>query len=809
MKVVFGRLCQMLAVGVMLHIGIAETPLAAQLNGDATVNGIVLDPAGKALPAAAVIIRGESTSLVRTTTTDADGRFTARGFTQGLYTIEISAPGFATTRRQVTLLINGVHNLTFNLKVSDLSQTVTVEASVGLATQTAPSSGSLDERSAKSEINSQFIQNFTSPVSDYSEILQMAPGTFSVNPNGIGLGDSKTYFRGFADGQYTMTFDGIPFNDTNTPTHHSWAFVPGQWIGGVDFDRSPGSAASIGPTNFGGSINLLSHEVPADQNIRATVSYGSFNTRLLDLKYDSGEFGGHDKRSSLEINLHQLNSDGYQTFNFQKRVGGSLKYQYRVSDRMTITVWGGLIDLFTNTPNTKGPTRAQVAQFGDNFLMTDDPKNPSYFRYNFYHVQTDFEYVGVKYDIGRGWFLDNKTYTYRYWNKQNYNGTTISTTSAVDKLNGYRKVGDVLSLVKDTTLGTFRTGLWYEWAYTDRYQIPSDPRTWVNAALPNFHENFNTNSYQPYAEWELRVTPALSITPGLKLAHYRQDFLQFPDNGGAVGTLGGLPFVKHAADYNSWLPSFDVRYRLRNNWSTYFQFATGSVIPPSSVFDTKNGSVAVLPNPTQTKTYQVGTVFKGNRYTLDFDAYYIRFENPYSTTTDPSGEPVYYLTGESITKGVEAESNILLGKGFNLYLNGSAGNAKYASSGLWVQNAPRNTETVGFTYQRKSWDGGFFNKRIGQMYNDYGKGNVLINQAVTIQPFNLTNLFVNYTIKGESAFKQTKIRLSVNNVFDKHSIVGVGAALASGAASPNDVLTLLPARSVMLTVTFGFAPGRH
>ena len=276
-----------------------------------------------------------------------------------------------------------------------------------------------------------------------------------------------------------------------------------------------------------------------------------------------------------------------------------------------------------------------------------------------------------------------------------------------------------------------------------------------------------------------------------------------------MGTLGGAPWTKHNGTYDSWLPSFDARYRLRENWSAYFQFATGSVIPPSSVFDTKNGVVAVLPKPTQTKTYQVGSAYKANRFTLDFDSYYIRFENPYSVTTDVTGEPVYYLTGQSITKGVEAEGNVLLGRGFNLYLNGTAGSAKYASTGNWVQNAPRNTETVGFSYQRKAWDAGFFNKRIGQLYNDYGKGAVLINQAVTIQPFNLTNLFVNYTIKGESVFSQTKIRLSVNNVFDKHSITGIPTiANANGAPSPNDVLTLLPARSVMLTVTFGFAPGK-
>jgi hypothetical protein len=32
------------------------------------------------------------------------------------------------------------------------------------------------------------------------------------------------------------------------------------------------------------------------------------------------------------------------------------------------------------------------------------------------------------------------------------------------------------------------------------------------------------------------------------------------------------------------------------------------VIPPSSVFDSKGAQVAVLPKPTTTKTYQMGSV---------------------------------------------------------------------------------------------------------------------------------------------------------------------------------------------------------
>ena len=105
-----------------------------------------------------------------------------------------------------------------------------------------------------------------------------------------------------------------------------------------------------------------------------------------------------------------------------------------------------------------------------------------------------------------------------------------------------------MTVSKDTQWGVLRGGVWYEWAYTDRYQIPSDPRTWVNAALPNFHEHFNTQSIQPFAEYEWRATSKLSITAGVKFADYYMLLNQFADNGKTVGNLNGAQFVTHTAN---------------------------------------------------------------------------------------------------------------------------------------------------------------------------------------------------------------------------------------------------------------------
>ena len=291
---------------------------------------------------------------------------------------------------------------------------------------------------------------------------------------------------------------------------------------------------------------------------------------------------------------------------------------------------------------------------------------------------------------------------------------------------------------------------------------------------------------------------------------------QYQDNGKTVGCLGGAynkttllcvggaAFVTHQAGYNALNPSGNLHYKVRNNWSLYAQFAEGSNIPPSSVFDSAFAQVAVLPSPTKVKTFQAGSAIKFNRWTLDFDAYYSHFQNPYTSIVNAAtSESYFYQTGPSNTKGVEAEANFMITRGLNLYVNGSAGAAKYQQTKLWVANTPRNTEAFGLTYRMKGFDFGFMDKRVGPMWNDNGT----INEAVAIDPFNTVNVFANYTSRSDSWLRGSKLRFGVNNLTDNRAIVGVTpAATTSNLPAGGDTLTIVPARSVFVTMTFGYAP---
>ena len=706
----------------------------------------------------------------------------------------------------------------------------------------AVSQGSLDARSAQSIVSEDYVRNFTTPVADFSQVFLITPGAFSFSPNGVGMGNAATTIRGLTDSQYLITFDGIPFNDTNGVSHHSYVFFPEMTIGGAVIDRSPGSAATIGQATFGGSLNLQSRNLDPTQRFSVTGSYGSWDTTLGILEYESGQIGP-DGRSNVLVNVQQMNSDGYQTYNNQDRQAFSTKYQYIVSPSTVLTVFESYMDVRNSQLDAGAPTRAQVAEYGNNYLNSDNPALSNFFGYNHYNVQTNFQYVGLKSDLGSGWVLDDKLYNYGYINHENIGGNPVTSgtvkqeDTAIDKLNEYHTTGNLLRASDTTSIGTFRTGLWTEYANSNRHQIPSDELTgWNDAPDSNFSETYGTTTVQPYVEFEYKVNDDLKITPGLKYAYYHQDYnhLQSLKKTGALGgtvdssadsITGGLPSIDQSVTYTDWLPSIDAHYMIRKNWSAYAQYAEGDLIPPTSVFDApftvKNGVVAssnVTTEPLAQKshTFQVGTDFKSDKFAFDADIYHVKLDNSYSCNTDPTDPTtqICVAAGDEVTQGVEVEGTYIVGAGFSVYANATLGTTKYQGGtldGKWVAGAPGNTETLGLLHKDGPWNSAIYVKRIGKVYND---GLNPGDNAYVIDPVTLTNLFVNYTFKTPGNFaKQTKIQLGINNLFDSNALTAISGNKSSNPAlnvganaySPAaDLLTLLPGRSINLTVTVDF-----
>src|SRR5580765_3938845 len=83
-----------LGVCVFVSLLLTSAVIAQTQITTGTIQGTVLDANGAAVPGANIEIKNNDTNLVRTTTSDDEGRFVALQLASGPYTITVTKTGF-------------------------------------------------------------------------------------------------------------------------------------------------------------------------------------------------------------------------------------------------------------------------------------------------------------------------------------------------------------------------------------------------------------------------------------------------------------------------------------------------------------------------------------------------------------------------------------------------------------------------------------------------------------------------------------------------------------------------------------------
>ena len=290
-----------------------------------------------------------------------------------------------------------------------------VEGSVSALTQ-APTDAKLDSIQPNSFISAQTINNSLAPTSDYATIVNLAPSVANVETEGPGLSEAKmTQMRGFADGEYNVTYDGIPFGDVNGATHHTTSYFPAKVLGGISVERGPGTAATIGENTLGGTINLLSKDPRPDRAAVLTLSDGSWNSFLGNIEVNTGLMP-QANGASFVATYQYMSSDGYRSYSYLNRSTYYMKYVQPIWKDTTLSFVANYNNIRFNNPGTV--TQAQINQFGRNYGLDNNPFDPNnnYYGYNFQAKQADMEYVGINSKLASDFTLEDKAYTYAYNN---------------------------------------------------------------------------------------------------------------------------------------------------------------------------------------------------------------------------------------------------------------------------------------------------------------------------------------------------------------------------------------------------------
>ena len=706
----------------------------------------------------------------------------------------------------------------------------------------APTQSSLDAVQPQSVISLETITNSMAPTADYATIANLAPSVANVETNGPGLSEAKhTTIRGIDDGGYNVTFDGIPFGDYNSFTHHTTSYFPAKLIGQVIVDRGPGTASTIGNATFGGTMALSSKDPRTELSFVPTLSAGSFGTRLGHFEANTGlmsALGG----SSAIFSYQRMVTDGYRTNADMKRDTYNIKYLQPIGRRTTLTFLSSLNKISFGNPGTV--TQSQIDLLGRNFGLKDnnDANHLDLLnrKYNYQDKKADFEYIGLDSNLGSGWKLDNKVYTYSYKNVS-HEKPKVGTGAAAGqilgsvKLNQYRTYGDSFALTNDNTAGTFKTGFWYDQTKNHRYtygvnydasgpdQIDLSSTALYKAAAPGgnpltlpgavgYDYSYllldKDTTFQAFAEYTWHVTADFDLNGGLKYQKFTRSL-----DAKVNQTKGRQALIATRTDTKT-TPSLTANYKITKDWSAYAELAQGFQSPTegNSFYVDNSNQAAINIKPEISTNYQIGTVFKRDRFNADLDAYYIDFKNyAYNGPADASGDPTYYgVARGAYYSGVEAQGTFYLGSGFSAYGNGSINKAVFKGSKLDVPTVAKNTAVIGLVYEKVGFFGSFTGKYVGswKVYDTITNPDIAgagSSRSANSSGYWLGDLSVGYGLKiGKGFFRSAKIRLQVSNVFDRKVQVldGINSNIAN--AYTGDTFNVLPVRNYFLTLSAEF-----
>ncbi|MEO9130352.1 MAG: TonB-dependent receptor [Sphingomonas sp.] len=702
------------------------------------------------------------------------------------------------------------------------------------ANEIAPVTASLQTTQPQSIISRSFIEDSLPATSDFNQIALISPSVSGYgNANGPGLSESKAQIRGFQDGEYNITYDGVPFGDTNDPSHHSNTFFPSNTIETLIVDRGPGNASQLGQATFGGNINLFSRATRDDASIEAKGSYGSYKTWLLRGLVQSGEIKQLGD-AQIVLSAQHISSDGARSYSPFKSNNVFGKIMIPIGPDAKLTILGTYNENDFNQPDKDGATLSQIALYGKYFSLNNDPNTQNYFKYNHTHKTTDFEIIKFEANIAPNSTFENRAYTYSYDNETLsgsdvtiFGTTTPTATTAAQvaaavtnanvvkltsgaansfgvpgyrKTNKYRMYGDIAKARVDFGFGAITAGAWIEWSDTYRQQrdinlvtgAPNFAEKTVKdavtgATLPTpqnikFDQNSHTNHTEEFVELELRPIEGLKITPGFK----HVDFNRKVD--ALYNQTTRIP-QRLSNTYSANLPFATINYAINDKLAVYGQYARGFLAPPLSVLYVLSPGLSTV-EPERSTNYQAGIVYHGGNLSIDADIYKIEFNNKFSSITSAvPGEGVVWINLGSVEyKGIEGQITYALPHGFAVFANGSRNYAKTGDTHQQVANAPEYTAAAGLLYKQGPIRFSLIDKYTGRQWYVMGDDRYKSNG------YNSAILSARYDIGP------VRVGVEVNNLFDAKSVTNIN----QGKTTPFDQYFYQTGRSFTGDITLTF-----
>ena len=640
------------------------------------------------------------------------------------------------------------------------------------------------------------IADFAPKFADFGTLANLLPSFVSSAPNGNGFDAAKSItLRGFPDGQFNVSLDGIPFADPDGFGHHSTSIFPASSIGGLSIDRSPGSGNSLGYSGTGGTLNITSLALPATTAAEGYGAYGSFGTAQVGTLLHTAA-PTEDGQTGLLLNAQHLQSDGAMANSFGRRDDVLLKSESRIAGLKLTLLYTYDNYHYFNPPSV---TTDQLASLGSGAGLSLNPASPDYNEYAKTDRTADIGYARLEAQPADNLLLSETAYTYAYRNTglssngditlaksyQVGKGFGVAATDIGGKLSNtsYRTFGNILQATREDGVGTLLAGLWVEHSHLEGGRNAIDLTTGAqynanakagSSVLYQYHSTLDTIA--PYADYVWKATQDLIVRGGLRYQNVERGF-----DASVVPTSRPATDGEITRKVHNVLPSLEANYAVVPSTHVYLQWAKGALVPNQSYFYTNTPALGNQAEPQTSQAFQGGVVLTAGPVNAMIDAYQVDLRNYVSQITDANNNTLFVNDGRVRYRGLEFEGNVDLGLGFAAIANGSVIRAEFRNDGIatatqragdTIPLVPSYTGLVGLLYRRGPWTGSVLAKLIGTEYQGAGGSSDGNDRRVT--PYHYINLTLTRQLNDLLGGHGAALGFQINNVENRDADHGLG-----------------------------------
>ncbi|WP_115717049.1 TonB-dependent receptor [Gallaecimonas mangrovi] len=652
--------------------------------------------------------------------------------------------------------------------------------------------------------------------------LQYTPGINVVSNDATGLSGFSFNMRGMDASQVGVTMDGVPVNDSG-----NYAMYPnllGDPENLEEIFATQGSSDTDAPHigSSGGNIGLVSMRPTKDFNVFAKQVLGSNSLTKSFMRVNTGDINGF--RTYLSFSKTKADKwKGEGEIEAKKAELNTLWQDDKGNSVNAIVKWHKQEANSYATVSLGEYQENHKADYDSNYSTCTADNGAEYICSSYYKLaQNPFENITASV-TGRFQLTNNllltvapyyyvangggsSAYSLYSLNSGTYNSGGNYDLSNLGSATDYQEDGNLTSgyYYRPSWTETWRPGIntkltwtinmehsldfgyWYEYARQRQSQpyialnsdgSPSD--VWADFGngvkdangntIEGRYYRTDTPAQKVFVQDTWYTTPDLTLTYGVSYEHVER-------KGDNLGSLTEEP-EKRNATYSKALPSFNAKYSLDAESSVYYSLTRNMRTPQNYVLYDTEDSLSLAPE--MSWNHELGYRYGDNNFSLSASAFYLSFTNRQVSSRDEDGDYEMLNVGTVHNIGGQFELSGVLPYGFNYYASYTYTKSEQQNdidyygvtldtSGKQVAGVPRQMLNLIFGYDKGAFYGNVAAKMVSSQYGD-------MLDTEKAAGYGVVNLTGGYRLPQFSVFKDSVIRFTVNNLFDKSYLAGVSS----------------------------------